>query len=940
MNTPIETTSPSAKDTLVNATTKKKLIEVSLPLQAINRAAERETRIRSGHPKSIHQWWSRKPLATSRAVIFAQLVDDPSAHPERFPTEEEQDAERVRLHQLIGQLAQWEVGHDPAILTAARDEIRRSNGGASPRVLDPFAGAGSIPLEAQRLGAVAAASDLNPVSVLINRALIQAPRRFAGRVPVHPDISSTIEAWAGASGLAADLERYGAWMRDTAFERIGSLYPRVAVAGGTEHTVIAWIWARTVRSPNPANPIEVPLVNSWWLSKKKGRETYIDPAVEDGAVTYHVRRGKTGIRGGTVERGNGVSVADGTPFPASYVRDEAAAGRMGQKLMAIAAEGPRIRVYADPSPEHERAAQVERPSDFLAFDLPVDPRAITAPNYGMTRWCDLYTDRQLVLLQTMTKLVGEARSKVLQDAVASGLPLGSPFEDGGTGAAAYADAMALFLALAVDKLADLNNALASWEPLAECPRHLFVRPAIPMSWEFAEANPFSNSSGSFMQIINGLSRVFPTLGPWEDAAPEDEVERLNAATRDYSGYFVSTDPPYYDNIGYADLSDFFYVILRESLAEVFPRDFTTMLAPKSDEIVSNPQRHGGKSESERFFVESFNSVFGGMRRTGSESPMTVYYAYKQKESKDGAFTGWHTLLQGLISEGWEITATWPVLTEGVGRMRAHSSNALESTVLLACRPRPQEATSTTRREFTRTLRTELPDALRKLMHGEIAPVDLAQAAIGPGISVFSRYARVREADGSDMTVKDALLIVNATLDEVLGEQESDFDPDTRFAVKWYRQFAWSDENSGTADQLARSSDTTVGALERGGIFEAKGGKARLIPPSRLDGSWDPAADSRVSVWEATIRLAALMAKGGADSVARLLPVVEQRIQLDAIRELAFLLFHEAEKKKEAKDALLFNGLVSAWGDVREQSRAEALSPRPVQQGFDFDEDED
>ncbi|WP_354576647.1 hypothetical protein [Frigoribacterium sp. UYMn621] len=730
-------------------------------------------------------------------------------------------------------------------------------------------------------------------------------------------------------------------MRDVAYERIGSAYPPVTVAGGTEHTVIAWIWARTVRSPNPANPIEVPLVNSWWLSKKKGREAYIEPMVDDGIVTYRVRYGNSGVRSGTVDRGNGISVADGTPFPASYVRDEAVAGRMGQQLMAIAAEGPRTRIYADASPEHEAAAAgVVRPPEFLTYDLPNDPRAITAPNYGLTRWCDLYSDRQLLLLRTMTELVSEVRAKVLDDAVAAGLPRGDRFEDGGRGAVAYADAVALYLALAVDKLADLNNALASWEPLAECPRHLFVRPAIPMAWEFAEANPFSNSSGSFMQVINGLVRVFPTLGPWAEDAPEDEVERSNAATRDYAGYFVSTDPPYYDNIGYADLSDFFYVILRESLGDVFPRDLATMLAPKSDEIVSNARRHGGKSESERFFIESFNSVFGSMRHTGARAPMTVYYAYKQKETKDGAFTGWHTLLHGLISEGWEITATWPVLTEGVGRMRAHSSNALESTVLLACRPRPEGAGSTTRREFTRLLRTELPNALRKLMHGEIAPVDLAQAAIGPGISVFSRYTRVREADGSDMSVRDALLIINATLDEVLGEQESDFDPDTRFAVKWYRQFGWLSENSGAADQLARSSDTSVGGLERGGIFEAKGGRARLIAPTQLSGVWDPAADVRVSVWEATIRLAALMASRGADSVASLLPVVQTRVHLDAVKELAFLLFHEAEKKNDTKDAVLFNGLVSAWGDVNEQARKLSASARAVQQVFNFDEDED
>ncbi len=921
-------------------TPKKKLIEVSLPLEAINRAAERETRIRSGHPKAIHQWWSRKPLSTSRAILFAQMVDDPSSDAVRFPSEAEQDAERERLHDLLVQLAEWNESSDPNVLERARTEIRRSNDGVIPDVLDPFAGAGSIPIEAQRLGARAHASDLNPVAVLMNRALIQGPQTFAGNPPVNPNAEDQVTPWTGTQGIAADLKKYGQWIRDRAFERIGNLYPKVVTPEGTQHTVISWIWARTVKSPNPANPIETPLVTSWWLSKKKGREAFIEPEVVDGSVQYRVKSGRGNVPSPTVNRGNGVSVADGTPFTASYVRSEATSGRMGMQLMAIAAEGSRSRVYVEASVEQAQAADVEADSDFLDFDLPNDPRAITAPNYGVRKWSDLYTRRQLKMLGTMLDLVGEVRNVVLQDARRAGLPSGPSLGEGVASADAYADLMALYLGLAVDKLADLNNSLVSWEPVAECPRHMFVRPAIPMVWEFAEANPFSNSSGSFMQIVNGMARIFPTLGPWDAAQGSGVVSRADASTRDYRDVIVSTDPPYYDVIGYADLSDFFYLLLRSSLGHVFPSDLETLLAPKQDEIVSNASRHGGKDASAKFFVGKFNSVFGTMRASGVLAPMTVYYAYKQKESSDGSFTGWHTLLSGLIGEGWEVTATWPVLTEGSGRLRAHSSNALESTVVLACRPRSEAAGTATRRDFTRALKAELPEALRRMMQGAISPVDLAQAAIGPGISVFSRYSRVREADGSDMSVKDALLLVNSTLDEVLGEQESDFDPDTRFAVKWYRQYGWGQENSGIADQLARSSDTSIGALERGGIFEAKGGKARLLPPAQLAGDWDATSDDRVSVWEATVRLAAVMAKDGADKVAGLLPSVQTRVNLDAVRELGFLLFHEAEKKKDTKDAILFNGLVSAWGDVNEQARKFAATPRPSQQEFDFDEDED
>lgn len=408
---------------------------------------------------------------------------------------------------------------------------------------------------------------------------------------------------------------------------------------------------------------------------------------------------------------------------------------------------------------------------------------------------------------------------------------------------------------------------------------------------------------------------------------------------------ISTDPPYYDYIGYSDLSDFFYIWLRRSLRTIQPRAVGTLLTPKSDELVANPHRHDGKDGAERFFIDGFNEVFRRMRATATDAvPLTVYYAYKQQDTgEDGQVsTGWHTLLNGLIATGWEITATWPMRSEMSNRPLSQEKNALASSIVLACRPRPADAPATTRRAFVATLKSELPEALRRLMQGAVAPVDLAQAAIGPGIGVFSRYSRVREADGSDMNVKDALLLINSTLDEVLGEQESDFDPDTRFAVKWYRQYGWTQESSGIADQLARSSDTSVGALERGGIFEAKGGKAQLLSPLQLDGAWDPVSDDRVSVWEATVRLAAVMDKDGADKVADLLPGVQTKVNLDAVKELGFLLFHEAEKKHDTRDAILFNGLVSSWSDVTDQARKlESRPQRGTQQTFDFDDgDED
>ncbi|WP_368502290.1 DUF1156 domain-containing protein [Corynebacterium sp.] len=728
-------------------------------------------------------------------------------------------------------------------------------------------------------------------------------------------------------------------MRDEAEKRIGHLYPKVKAPGGTEHTVIAWKWARTVISPNPANPIEVPLVNSWWLSKKKGKEAWVQATVKDGQVHYEVQHNADGPKGDeewTIKHGKGgKAVGDGTPFNYDYVRECGNRGEIGAHLIGIVAEGNPGRLYISPNEQHVAAAKVNYGGDEIEGEIASNPRWFSPPAYGLTKFSDLFTPRQLTALTTLSDLVSEAREQVLKDALAAGLPIGQRLDDGGTGAEAYADAVATYLALSVSRSADYNASLASWNSARDGLRNVFARQAIPMVWDFAEANPFSDSSGNFFGQIEWVSKAIAKT----PAVAIGEAKQISATERTYGQLVISTDPPYYDNIGYSDLSDYFYVWLRKSLSEIQPATVGTMLTPKADELVANPYRHNGKAGAEKFFVEGFNTVFHRIREddVNSSVPMTVYYAYKQQDTgKDGtASTGWHTLLEGLIHAGWEITATWPVRSERGGRMLSVGTNALASSILLACRPRSEDARTITRRDFVRLLKSELPESLRTLMQGAIAPVDLAQAAIGPGISVFSRFARVREANGADMSVKDALQLINATLDEVLGEQESDFDSDTRFAVKWYRQYGWESDSAGIADQLARSSDTSIGALERGGIFEAKGGKARLLSPTQLEGEWDPLTDDHVSVWEATVRLAAVLDKIGADKVAELLPSVQDKVSLEVVKELGFLLFHEAEKKKDTEDAVLFNGLVSSWGELNEQAREYASRPRVEQQAFEF-----
>ena len=595
-------------------------------------------------------------------------------------------------------------------------------------------------------------------------------------------------------------------------------------------------------------------------------------------------------------------------------------------------------MYVSPNEKHTSVAQVPRPDDLPVSELPEKALGFRVQAYGFEQWVDLFTNRQLVALTTLSDLVSEARSKIREDALAAGIPAGERLEDCGSGAEAYADAVATYLALGVSRTADYCNALCTWNINRDGVAHLFTRQAIPMVWDYVETNILSNSSGNFLGQLGWIAKVIQNT----PAQANGVSSHVNAVSRDYVDLVVSTDPPYYDNIGYSDLSDFFYVWLRKSLRTIHPSVVGTMLTPKADELVANPYRHDGKQGAEKFFIEGFNSVFHRIREddANSDVPMTVYYAYKQQDrGKDGtSSTGWHTLLDGLIQSGWEITATWPMRSERKGRMVSLNTNALASSILLACRPRPAEARAVARRAFVAALKSELPEALRTLMQGAIAPVDLAQAAIGPGISVFSRYAKVREADGSDMSVRDALQLINATLDEVLGEQESDLDSDTRFAVRWYRQYGWKADSSGIADQLARSSDTSLAELQRGGIFEAKGGKARLLSPTQLNEGWDPVADEHVSVWEATVRLAAVLAKDGVDKVAELLPAVGEKVSLDAVKELGFLLFHEAEKNKDTDDAILFNGLVSSWGDLNEQARQIAAHPKAHQETLSFEED--
>ena len=999
---------------------KKKLIEVALPLKAINEASAREKSIRHGHPSTLHLWWARRPLAAARAVIFAQMVDDPSEYVDTLKSDSKlqrkaeniqkarkkrwdeatetlakareagisapepgpepdldeilAEIERERLFKIIEELVLWENTTNETVLQKAREEIWQSwrrtcaDNADHPRANelfdrkklpafhDPFAGGGALPLEAQRLGLEAYASDLNPVAVLINKAMIEIPPKFAGRPPVNPESRKgqlDIKTWKGAQGLAEDVRYYGQWMRDEAEKRIGHLYPKIEITAamakerpdlqplvGQKLTVIAWLWARTVKSPNPAfRNVDVPLASTFMLSTKPGKEAWVEPVIEDGGYRFTVKVGKPknaeAAKNGTkLARGaNFKCLMSGAPIASEHIYGEANAGHMRARLMAVAAEGERSRVYLAPTAEHEAVAGKAKPEWKPEVAMPENPRWFSPPLYGLKTYGELFTPRQLVALTTFSDLVTEVKKRIHPDAIAAGLTDDrTPLHDGGCGVTAYGEAVAVYLACGISRSADFWSNLCIWanQPKNELVTHLFGRQAIPMAWDYAEANPFSGSGGNFEKNLSYVAMGIDFLA----GAARGHANQANAATNSVSAdKIVSTDPPYYDNIGYADLSDYFYVWLRRSMKSVFPDVFATLAVPKADELVATPYRHGSKAKAEAFFLDGMTLAMHRLaEQTHQAFPVTIYYAFKQSESdeNDGTTnTGWDTFLEAVIRAGFALTGTWPMRTERQGRMVGNGTNSLASSIVLVCRPRAADAPTATRREFVAALQRELPEALRHLQAGNIAPVDLAQAAIGPGMAVFTRYAKVLDAQGKALSVREALSLINETLDTALAEQEGDFDADSRWALAWFEQSGFDEGEYGVAEVLATAKATSISGLQSAGILVAGRGKVRLLKPEELPADWDPATDERLTNWETVHHLIRVLEHGGGEKSAADL-VAKLGTKAEAARELAYRLYALCERKKRAAEALSYNGLVQSWPELVRLAQEHGQSGLPLQ----------
>ena len=921
-------------------TYRRKLIEVDLPLDDINRESAREKSIRHGHPSTLHMWWARRPLAACRAVIFASMVDDPSSCSDELPTEEEQRVERERLHEIIRKLVEWESTDESqlgvkTLLANARYEIARSvarsKGETAPTdpaevlnylcaqtlpIYDPFAGGGSIPLEAQRLGLKAVASDLNPVAVLINKALIELPPNFKNRPPVNPEADRIGMAvgkgkrkhrlpWHGTSGLADDIRYYGAWMREEAFKRIGHLYPKAKLPDGSDAIVIAWLWTRTIPCPNPACGFQMPLLRTFQISQKKNNAHWIRPVIDYGAkrVSFVVQNHRRGVpKEGTVNRNGAVCIACNNAVPLSYVREQTRVGNMGEQMTAIVAEGDRRRIFVSPTNAHIQAAISAEPAWQPTANLPNQAMNLRVQGYGITHWHQLFTKRQLAALTTFSDLRIEVRNQITQDGAND----------------AYADAVCTYLALAIGREADMCSSFDRWHNSGEKVTGVFGRQVIGMIWDFAESNPFSDSTGNWMAHIEWIAKVVEQLPADVNSGA---VHQADASTTIHAqdGPIIVTDPPYYDNIGYADLSDFFYAWLRPLLRDLYPDLFAGILTPKEEEMIATRFRFENPRQR---FEDLLNKTLKLIReRCSPEFPSSIFYAYKQQEEeREGrASTGWETMLSAIVSAGFQIVGTWPMRTELSARSRALDSNALASSVVLVCRPRPNDAPTATRSEFFNALEKELPAALDQLTQKRhIAPTDLAQVAIGPGMQIYSRYNCVETISGEPVSVREALAAINRAIADYDERQEGNLDSESRFCLDWLKQHGYEEGTYGEAETLARAKNISIGKLQHDGLLTAGGGKVKLLPLDAFSDS-EQLALSDTTAWEGCFRMAYHMnrevGKGieGAAHIGR-----EMGSNVESVERLARILYNHYDRKGDSQNAVVFNNLVTEWQRIREQ----------------------
>ncbi len=956
---------------------RKKLIEVSIPLKEISKASSREKSIRHGHPSTLHLWWARRPLASARAVIFCQIIDDPSDVPEEFPTIEDQDKERMRLFSLLEEIIKWENTSNNEVFKLAKKEFERSwirfcddneqhpeakklfRKDIFPSFHDPFAGGGALPIEAQRFGLTSYASDLNPIAVSLNKAMIEIPPLFADMPPVHQkslhNQTLSTNKWIGSKGLASDVVFYANLIRNEAEEKIGDNYPKLYISEdlvnkrpdlaplkGQKLNVTAWIFARTVESSNPAfSNIKVPLASSFLLSTKKGQEHYIEPIINGEKYKFEVKFGKPEdleqVKKGTkLSRGaNFKCLLSGTAINGAHIKKEGKKNNLGCCLMAIVAEGPKGRIYAAPDEIHNAAFKVNEPKWKPDISISGTGRYLVGKPYGIDRFEQLFSNRQLNALNTFSDLIETFEERIFNDALRSGMNNDDvSLRDNGRGAKAYSEAIKFYLSLILDKCADYWSNCCTWSNTRHTLRGTFGRQAIPLAWDYAEANPFSSSSGNWNSMTMWTSKAL-ALAPSNIrgyAIQSDASVQTTSLLK-----IISTDPPYYDNVPYADISDFFYVWLRKSIRNLYPKLFATITVPKKEELVAADHRQGGKEAAKNFFIDGMTNALSRLAIQAHPAfPITIFYAFKQSETKDSetSSTGWETFLSSLIRAGLKISGTWPMRTELATRLRGTTSNALSSSMVLVCQKRNEDEEIITRKEFRRKLKETLPLAIRNLSSTNIAPVDVGQAAIGPGMSIFSQAKKVVKSDDSIMSVKEALIEINSCLYEYLTDDENQFDLDTLFAITLFETFGYSEIPYGEAEVCAVARNISVDGVCKAGIIKAYAGKVKVLTRDELLENWDPFLDNRICIWEATQYLIKSLEKEGEVEASQLLMKINNLMGQNDIaqkcRALAYRLFNHCEKTKQADEALSYNGLIIAWPDL-ERMAAEKQNISTIQE---------
>lgn len=925
---------------------RRKLIEVSLPLNTISieSADEKSIKHRPGHPSTLHTWWARRPLTACRAVLFASLVDDPADCADEFPTEADQDAERERLHQILRNISRWEntderESDNATLMNAARFEVARSlarsrrepvptdpdevlkylsDEETGVTVYDPFSGGGSIPLEAQRLGLNAVGSDLNPIAVLITKATIELPVPSIDNRPVNPASSPSLpsssqseyeddQIWRGYAGLASDIRYYGERIRDEAFKRIGHFYPTVSLDDGTEGSVVAWLWANTVPCSNPACGIDMPLIRNFRVSQNKNRPRWTTPSFDrdHNAITFEVTESKTGIKfAQTAGRGGAVCLACETSTNLEYVRNQALNGNMRQQLIAIAADGKRQREFLSPIESHEQIAFEPKPPHRPEGSLPLKAISISTRAYGLTEWHQLMTDRQLNTLCTFAEVLDEVVNEI---------------ESAGA-TPEYVNVMRTYLALAVGRLAHYNSRLCRWR--ADSVAGLFGRQAVPMVWDFAESNPFCRKAQNWIAQVEWVAKFVERL---PSHASRGTAFQADAANSEYigNGPVIVTDPPYYDNIGYADISDYFYIWHNLMLGDTYPDLFVGRQTPKSDEIVAGPMFDEPKERFERLMGKVLDRIKSSC---SDEFPSSVFYAYMQKETVNNgvAATGWETFLAAVTGAGLRVVGTWPVRTEDRGRLNALAGNTLASSVVLVTRRRDENAPIATRQQFISELEETLPIELDRLtLQNNIAPVDLAQAAIGPGMEIYTKYSRVETIAGDPVPVRDALTEINRVIGNYFLSEQGELDTDTQFCIDWLRQHGYDEGPFGDAEVLAKAKDVSLGALGSQGLLEARGGKVRLLPIKAFETPEKAVKDigPDTTSWEGLMRVAfhfqfpeeGRVVEGAAEIIR------EMGSRADEVERLARIMFDHYDRKFEPANSRVYNHIADAWRDIREQA---------------------